>query len=290
MAADEALQGPLTVSAIQKALNNKLEAGDWLFDHLIERLPEPYKTAVPWITLLRSFNHESMETLLEPQKIKFDSNDFHRLRHWGFINHHDDWWSCKDFIREMQHIYQTKSRPFETRAFYLSVKEYYEKLWQQNQDDHYRLEALYYDLLVSPKEGYLRWKEVLKEAQIGWRKEFCGQLIGLAEEKNIQLKLRALNKAEVAFERGRLNYYQYQWIAAIEAYEKANNLFGEGGHKIGQADAQKAIGDVYQLTNDNEAAIISYNKALQHFNAANDRIGIGSTLLATGYAWQQSKL
>ena len=189
----------------------------------------------------------------------------------------------------MQHIYQTKSRPVETKAFYLRVKEYYEKLWQQNQDDHYRLEALYYDLLVSPKEGYLRWKGVLKEAQIGWRKEFWGQLIGLAEGKNIQLKLRALDKAEVAFERGRLNYYQYQWVAAIEAYEKANNLFGECGHKIGQADAQKAIGDVYQSQRNYDAAIKYYDKALTILRNVGYKFDEANILKAKGDVYQIHK-
>ncbi|MDZ7314381.1 MAG: ATP-binding protein, partial [candidate division KSB1 bacterium] len=154
MAAEEALHGHLTAAEIKQALHEKRRAEEWLFGHVIERLPEPHKTAVPWIALLRRFNHDTLTALLAPLGIKLDAEAFRQLEQFSFVRYHAGTWRCHDLIRQTQQRYQSERRPEETAAFYTRAWQYYMEQWQKGRNDADQLDAIYYHFLLEPAKAH----------------------------------------------------------------------------------------------------------------------------------------
>ncbi|MCE7944330.1 MAG: hypothetical protein DYG95_22350, partial [Chlorobi bacterium CHB1] len=242
MAAQEALAGSLSLVEIRQAIDAKHRAEEWLFHRVIGRLPEPHQTALPWLALLRRFNHDSLNHLLAAYGVKFSEKDFRSLQQFSFVRYDQGWWRCHDLIRRTQQRYQNQAQPQETRSFYARAYEYHTSQGKEKGREADQVDGLYYHFLLEPEAGHQNWNEVLLEAKTNWRREFWGELIKVADEAS-EGATREI-QADIAFERGYYGLRQYEMDAAIKAYNDALALFKAVGSRLGEANTLKAIGDV----------------------------------------------
>ncbi|PJF46829.1 MAG: hypothetical protein CUN48_11780 [Candidatus Thermofonsia Clade 3 bacterium] len=73
-----------------------------------------------------------------------------------------------------------------------------------------------------------------------------------------------------------------QHDAALQSYQQALDLFTALDDRLGQANTLKAIGDVQAFRKEHEPALQSYQQALDGFMAIGDRLGQANTLKAIG--------
>src|SRR5579883_2356491 len=88
---------------------------------------------------------------------------------------------------------------------------------------------------------------------------------------------------------GRFYAYGFEMQAALVSYEQAIELFRAVGSKLGEANVRKAIGDVQQFRDEREAALVSYEQALELFRAVGDRLGEANVRKAIGDVQQFRK-
>ena len=70
--------------------------------------------------------------------------------------------------------------------------------------------------------------------------------------------------------------------AALESYQAALDRFRAIGDKLGEANVLKAIGDIQQFRDDRDAALESYQAALDRFRAIGSQLGEANVLKAIG--------
>ncbi len=280
MAAQEALAGHLTLAEIRQAIDDNRRAEEWLFQRVIGRLPEPHRSALPWLALLRRFNHDGLNHLLAPRGITFSEKDFRVLQQFSFVRYDKGWWRCHDLIRRTQQRYYKEAQPQTTHAFYEGCWQYHEGRWQAKRQEADRLDALYYLFLLSPERAYVSWHEALLEAKQNWRREFWGELVKVADEAFGFVS--GARQADFAYERGNYGRWQYDMTTALDAYNHALSLFKQVGYRLGEANTLKAIGDVHQFKKDLAAALDAYNHALSLFKQVGSRLGEANVYQSLG--------
>jgi tetratricopeptide (TPR) repeat protein len=91
-----------------------------------------------------------------------------------------------------------------------------------------------------------------------------------------------LGEANVQKAIGDVQQFRDDRIAALASYEVALTLFRQVGDRLGEANVQKAIGDVQQFRDDRDAALASYEVALTLFRQVGDRLGEANVQKAIG--------
>ena len=81
---------------------------------------------------------------------------------------------------------------------------------------------------------------------------------------------------------GDVQQFRKDMDAALKSYEQALELFRAVGDRLGEANTRKAIGDVQRFRSDNDAALTSYEQALGLFREVGSRLGEANALKATG--------
>ncbi len=287
MALEEALNGNLTIADIRSALRSNEKPLKWLFDHILQRLKEPYKTALPWIALLQRFNHDSLPEILKSLKISFDHEDARSLKAFSFVVPLENGWRCHDLLRDTQRHHQHKAAPDSCRKFYQAAFEYYQKRLKDLSETDDLLDTLYYHFQVDIENAYKNWNSALQNARVDWNRELWGQIISTAEAATPDASAKI--RADISFERGQYNYYQNQWRKALSSYDSALQLFRDVGDRLGEANTLQAIGDVHRFKDENEKALSSYDSALQLFRDVGSRLGEANTLKAIGDVHQFKK-
>ena len=268
MAGQEAQAGRLQAHEIEKAILAKKEADEWLFAHVMERLPKALQQAAQWAALLRGFNHDSLSRLLEPFEIKLDEPQFRRLERMSFVLRDAGRFRCHDLIRHMQHRRQSERRPETLRDFYQRAKAYAE---ERTRGENGQLDAMYYNFVLEEDQAHGVWQEAVDDAQGNWRRERWGQLIGVG--KDAGPLLRRATHADIQHRRGKYLYYQNRWNASLEAHNAALALFRAVGDRLGEANTLQAMGDVYRFQDKYDEALKTYDAALALFRAVGDRLG-----------------
>jgi tetratricopeptide (TPR) repeat protein len=70
--------------------------------------------------------------------------------------------------------------------------------------------------------------------------------------------------------------------AALASYEQALQLFRAVGDRLGEANVLQALGDGQNFRKERDAALASYEQALQLFRAVGDRLGEANVFLSLG--------
>ena len=98
-------------------------------------------------------------------------------------------------------------------------------------------------------------------------------------------------RADLLLELGRLYPSVGRWEPAARVLEESLALFRAVGDRLGEANTQRAIGDVHSFRQENDAALETYQQALALFRAVGDRLGEANTLAAQGmlYVLEQSE-
>ncbi len=89
-------------------------------------------------------------------------------------------------------------------------------------------------------------------------------------------------KANVLTAIGDVQQFRDDRDAALNSYNAALELFRAVGAKLGEANVLKAIGDVQQFRDDRDAALNSYNAALELFRAVGAKLGEANVYLSLG--------
>ncbi len=81
---------------------------------------------------------------------------------------------------------------------------------------------------------------------------------------------------------GDVQQFRKEMDAALKSYEQALQLFRQVGDKLGEANVLQAIGDVQQFRKEMDAALKSYEQALQLFRQVGAKLGEANVYLSLG--------
>jgi hypothetical protein len=150
------------------------EALQWVHGKIVDRLDEPLKSAVRWGALLRSFNAEVLNIILE---VTLTDDQFTQLAGYAFIikvREHLGW-TCHSQVRRAQSGYLRQERPAEFSDFHRRAAGYF-----QGKDP---LEWLYHLLCVDEERdsAFQQWQQAEETAAFRYVHDVWERLLEVAE-------------------------------------------------------------------------------------------------------------
>ncbi|RMH78397.1 MAG: tetratricopeptide repeat protein, partial [Calditrichaeota bacterium] len=283
MAAEEVLQGRLTAQEIRQAIQKKEDAGRWLFHHVIQRLPVPFRDALPWVAALRRFDQDLLKEVLADFQLTLSPSQFQKLIRFGFILKETIGYRCHDFIQRIQRQQLWHDQPEATRKFLVRCSEVLNRRWNERHRQEDFFDYLFYRFFIEAPAALELWEQAIQAARKDWNRELWGQLIALGKavvEETLPGAVTVPVLAQLWFQRGLYHYYQNQWNQALSSYEAALGLYQQVGDRLGEANTRRAIGDVQRFKDEYDQALSSYEAALGLYQQVGDRLGEANTLQA----------
>ena len=119
------------------------------------------------------------------------------------------------------------------------------------------------------------------------RYEWAPAVAALSEAVKLRTQWQpgSTDLGESLFYLGHALSWQDKWDAALASYQQALQLYRAVGARLGEANALTAIGDVQNFRDEREAALASYQQALQLFRAVGDRLGEANVHMAMGKSY-----
>lgn len=179
-----------------------------------------------------------------------------------------------ELLREIQAIEIREQQPDEWRTYHKRALEYLTRVSPQSPDRYYH--AIAFD----EEQGMSDWWDAVETARIRSEREECNALLQAAYDVTLNLAPQGL--AERAFHQGK---YYYRWTdmqTAIKSYETALTLYRQIEDCLGEANVQRAIGDVQESRAEYEAALKSYEAALLLSRQMGSKLGEANALQVIG--------
>jgi tetratricopeptide (TPR) repeat protein len=126
--------------------------------------------------------------------------------------------------------------------------------------------------------------KVSGDLKLYWQRRYAPQLYDwlLNMRTLAQQTGQKIQEANALQAIGEVQSFRKEMDAALASYDQALELFKQVGAKVGQANALKAIGDVRYFRDDNDAALASYDQALELYKQVGDKLGQANALKAIG--------
>lgn len=246
---------------------NRQDAIEWVQARILDRLSGPLQEAVRWAALLRWFEADTLEVILNRA---ITATEFRALTHYSFVirpRAAPQAWACHDLVRRVQMSYLQQAHPDTFRVFHQKAHNYHRAREEQ-------LESIYHQYFFEPEGGFTAWQSAEREAAFAFDHTTWSALIeiGLAPE----LRLPPPMLAEVYFRSGRRHYYRAEWEQAVDHLDQALERFNAIGDRLGQANVLMAIGKL-SLNQDDPDSLKQgtdfLEQALALYQAIDDRVG-----------------
>lgn len=174
------------------------------------------------------------------------------------------------------------------------------RLWQSNQSEYVELSAkaaLYFSAQVDTYKKiesiyHLAISEQDHASDVIWNYTSTLEsnfqyveldaLVNLLLEHDVYHRLNIPIKAVIYYWKGKASKRIYENNEALANYKQAISLFRETGNVLGEASAQKSLGDALKFLNRMEEALESYERAIVLFRKARNCVGEANVIKLVG--------
>ncbi len=246
-------------------------AVEWIQERIIDRFADgdPLKEAVRWAPLLRSFNLDSLNAILER---KLDENQFDRLTRYSFVEQAGGQRRCHDLMRRIQLCSLHEKFPDAFLACHRAAESH---LRQRDP-----LGSLYHRFLADPDAAFQDWQDDHLEARRNYNYARLNEMFAIVESAEIALP--TASRAYVLYRRGEQYYMQGEMDRARACYAEVLPLYRATQDRLGQANTLQRMGDLELLLGNHDAARRAYSDALLLYGAVQNPLGKANTLVSLG--------
>ena len=278
---------PLTLSELDAAprADGRTESTseDWLYGRILDRLDGATRAAARYGVLLRRFDRATLNAAL-PQGAALDEDAFARFVGHTFIEvRAAGAYQAHDLVRRAQMAWLRRADPDALSAFHRRAEAHYRGRYGEIGDPDDLAEALYHRCWHDEKDGLEEWEETTRtHTLVADRERWRGVVRALEGTEWAEKPLREATRARYAYRRGMWHYYSTEWNAALQSYNQALDLFRQVGSRLGEAGTIYAIGEVARISGDYAQAQHHYHIALTTYESIEARLGQANVLDSLG--------